>query len=200
MQYRNRFPLTSQAGFTLIETMVVVVILGILSAVLLNKFMGSTVSTRATGLVTTMQLTAGSLDRYKAELGCYPNRFDALWDRTKASAADTFCGLDHRPGWMEAFMKPQQVSADAPNNTMLLDDVQRGVTLAIARQAGGLGTRWVLTAANVPNDIATLAIAKCNATDPNAAMPVAFNANLKCIGTANGAELTNVTMMFTETR
>jgi len=188
------------AGFTLIELAVSVLIITVLGAVLYGKFSGSTVSAKATSLVTNMRGTAGSLDRYKAELGCYPNRFDALWDRTKATAADTFCGLDHRPGWMEEFMKPQQVSADAPNNTMLLDDVQRGATLAIARQAGGLGTRWVLTAANVPNDIATLAVAKCNATDPSAAMPVAFDGNLKCIGAANGAELTNVTMKFSETR
>lgn len=189
-----------QAGFTLIELAVTVLIISVLGALLFGKFSGSTVSARATGLVTTLQITAAAMDRYKAELGCYPNRFDALWDRTKAAAPDTFCGLDHRPGWMEEFMKPQQVTADAPGNLMLLDDVQRGVTLAIARQAGGLGTRWVLTANNVPNDIARLAVAKCNGTDPNAAIPVAFNGNLKCIGLANGAELTNVTMKYSETR
>jgi len=198
MQQRNPI----QAGFTLIELAVVVLIITVLGAILFGKFSGSTVSARATGINTTMQTTAAAFDRYKAELGCYPNRFDALWDGTKANAADTFCGLDHRPNWQEAFMKPQQVNADAPNNLLLLDDVQSGVTMAIARQAGGMGTQWVLTAANVPNDIARVTISKCNGTAAGAAIPVTFigNPNLKCIGVANGAELTDISLKFAETR
>ncbi len=197
--HRNHAVLT-QAGFTLIELAVTVLIITVLGAILFGKFSGSTVSARATGLITTMQTTAASLDRYKAELGCYPNRFDALWDRTKANVPDNFCGMDHRPGWMEEFMKPQQVNADNPNNLMIIDDVQRGATLAIARQNGGMGRRWVLTAANIPNDIATIAVAKCNGTDPQNAIPQAFDGNLKCIGAANGQEMTDITMKFAETR
>lgn len=200
LKHHRNSAIPAQAGFTLIELAVTVLIITVLGAILFGKFSGSTVSARATGLITTMQTTAASLDRYKAELGCYPNRFDALWDRTKANAADNFCGMDHRPGWMEEFMKPQQVDADNPNNLMLLDDVQRGASLAIVRQNGGMGRRWILTAANIPNDIATIAIAKCNGTDPQNAIPQAFDGNTKCIGLANGAELTNIGLKFAETR
>lgn len=188
--------ISRQSGVTLIELTVVVIIISILSFGLYKIFGGATEGSRARSLNLVMSQTAGALDRFKADTGCYPNRMDALWDRTIPTAANTFCGLDLRNAWREEYMKPQTTNAA---NNIMLDNVQQGAVLSIARQAGGNGQMWLLTAANVPNPIAQLAVSECNGTAANAAIPVAWAANLKCIGAANGAEQTDITLRFAQT-
>ncbi len=182
-----------QAGMTMIELAVVMLILGILAFGAFRLFKGGTKSARAQTLMMTFDQVGGALDRFQAQTGCYPNRLDVLWDRTLAIAANNFCGLDLRPNWTEPFMKEQPMGAA---NAMALDSVQSGSTLQITRAAGGIGTMWLLTAANIPNNIAQIAVNTCNGTDPTTVLPVAWTANLKCLGVANGAELTNVVYRF----
>jgi len=182
-----------QSGMTMIEVAVVMLILGILAFGAFRLFKSGTKSARAQALTMTFDQVGGALERFQAQTGCYPNRLDVLWDRALAVAANNFCGLDLRPNWNEPFMKEQPMTAA---NDMMLDSVQSGATLQVTRAAGGIGTMWLLTAANIPNNIALLAVNACNSTDPTTAIPAAWAANLKCTGVANGAELTNVVYRF----
>ena len=182
-----------QSGMTMIELAVVMMILAVLAFGAFRLFKGGTKSARAQSLMMSFDQVGGALERFQAETGCYPNRLDPLWDRTLAIAANNFCGLDLRPNWKEPYMKEQPM--DAAGN-MMLDAVQSGATLQITRAAGGLGTMWVLTATNIPNNIAQIAGNSCNSTDPTTVIPVAWTNNLKCVGVANGAELTNVVFRF----
>ncbi len=70
--------ISRQAGVTLIELTVVVIIISILSFGLYKVFGGATEGSRARSLNLVMSQTAGALDRFKADTGCYPNRMDAL--------------------------------------------------------------------------------------------------------------------------
>lgn len=184
-----------QSGFTMIEMAVVLIILAILSFGAQRLFKGGTISARANTLMTTFDQVGGALDRFAAETGCYPNRLDALWDRTLAVAANNFCGLDLRPNWREPYMKEQPMNAANPP-AMLLDAIQSGATLQVTRAAGGIGTMWLLTATSIPNNVAQIVVNTCNGTAPDTVIAAAWAANLKCIGAANGAELTNVSYRF----
>jgi len=59
-------------GFTLIEVLTVIIIIGILSAVAIPKFMASTVNARRKVDVATAHEVKAALDRYQLETGTYP--------------------------------------------------------------------------------------------------------------------------------
>lgn len=182
-------------GFTMIELAVVMLIISILATGAYRLFKGGTKNARAETLMLTFDQVGGALERFQGETGCYPNRLNVLWDRTQAIAANNFCGLDLRQNWVEPYMKEQPINAANPP-AMLIDSVQTGATLQISRVAGGIGTMWLLTATGIPNPIAQLVVNSCNGTDPTTAIVAAWAANQKCIGVANGAELTNVSYRF----
>ena len=67
-------------GFTLIELLVVVLIIGILSAIALPQYTTAVEKARATEAITLMSNIRQSADRYKMQMGEFPenNRFDLL--------------------------------------------------------------------------------------------------------------------------
>lgn len=59
-------------GFTLIEVLAVIIIIGILGTVAIPKLMASTTSARQKADIATAHQVKGALDRYQLETGAYP--------------------------------------------------------------------------------------------------------------------------------
>lgn len=68
----------SQKGFTLIEIMVVVVIVGILGALVVPNIMGRTGEARATAAKSDIQSISNALDLYKLDNHAYPSTDQGL--------------------------------------------------------------------------------------------------------------------------
>ena len=63
-------------GFTLLEVLAVIIIIGILAAIIIPKLAASTVNARRKADVATAHQVKGALDRYQLETGAYPKIAD----------------------------------------------------------------------------------------------------------------------------
>ena len=62
----------SESGFTMVELIIVVAIMGIIGAILVPQFSGTTDKARITTDISSVKAVQRQLDRYKAEFGNYP--------------------------------------------------------------------------------------------------------------------------------
>ena len=69
-----------QSGFTLIEVMVVIVILGVLAALIVPNVMGRGEKAKVDTSAITLKGVAGALDQYKLDNGKYPSMQDGGLD------------------------------------------------------------------------------------------------------------------------
>ena len=69
-----------QSGFTLIEVMVVIVILGVLSALIVPNVMGRGEKAKVDTTAITLKGVAGALDQYKLDNNKYPSMQDGGLD------------------------------------------------------------------------------------------------------------------------
>ena len=67
------------SGFTLIEIMVVVVILGVLGALIVPNIVGRPDEARATAARSDIQQIGNALDLYRMDNGHYPSTDQGLW-------------------------------------------------------------------------------------------------------------------------
>jgi general secretion pathway protein G len=76
--------LRDSKGFTLVELLIVIVILGILAAIVIARFAGATKETKEASLKGNLRTVRSSLEIYKAnsKSNNYPSTLDDLWKGT----------------------------------------------------------------------------------------------------------------------
>jgi general secretion pathway protein G len=93
----NRSRRHSRRGFTLVELLLVLVILGILAALVLPKFTGRTEQARITAAQTQISTFGTALDAFEVDTGSYPRGQDGLQELIAAPADVT--------GWRGPYLK-----------------------------------------------------------------------------------------------
>jgi len=158
-KFQNSHPaLRNQSGFTLLELMVVLVIMGVLAAIVIPKINLS--KSKGSMLVTLMRDQGKALISFKNDTACYPTKMAALYDKTQADT--TFCGIDVRDTWREPYIKKAQFDS---SGNLMIGEVVTGATISIQTQPNATGTAWILRANGIPKDILNEAEKQCNGTN-----------------------------------
>ena len=89
----------SRRGFTLVELLLVLVILGILASLVLPKFTGRTEQARVTAAQTQISTFGTALDAFEVDTGSYPRGQDGL-NQLVAAPADV-------PNWRGPYLKSE---------------------------------------------------------------------------------------------
>lgn len=186
----------AQHGFTLVELAIVITILALLG-VGIYVFTDVGGRGKAVSLMNVMQQTGSGMQRLKADSGCHSQRIAGLWTNTVNTAANTFCGVAIADGaWRGPYLKPFTV--DATNGAGIIDSVVSGGRLTLQREAGGVGQRYFVRAASIPNDLIAQVLQECNGS---LSTTVTFDTN-KCRG-ALGTGTTSagtIDYLYDETR
>jgi prepilin-type N-terminal cleavage/methylation domain-containing protein len=171
-----------ERGFSTIELIIGIAVLSILVSAAVFAF--SADNAKATTLFNTAQDYGNALLRAKTELGCYPTKMAALFDRTQANTS--FCGLDLTTTWNGRYAAPAPV--DGAGN-ITLDHVAPGAIASLVNAVDAAGTHWRLQVTNVPNGVLTRAVTLCNGN-------AAAAAGSKCTGAAGAGGTGTFTLEF----
>lgn len=78
MQIRRSYPMRKQRGFTLIELMVVVVILGLLATIMMPKILGKPEQARRVKAKADIRSIQSALAMFKTDTGSFPTTSEGL--------------------------------------------------------------------------------------------------------------------------
>ncbi len=97
---KGRTQLGSRSGFTMIEIMLVVIIIGVLAAMVVPNFAGRTQQARTARAVSDIANIATSIDLYELDHGKYPESLDELVSKEPPSGT----GIDPN-AWNGPYLK-----------------------------------------------------------------------------------------------
>ncbi|NLN79559.1 MAG: prepilin-type N-terminal cleavage/methylation domain-containing protein [Armatimonadetes bacterium] len=78
-----------RSGFTLVELLVVIVVLAVLAAIVLPKFMDSSQRSKEASLKTDLKLVRNAVGAFQADIGKYPNGLVDLTETDKSKVKDS---------------------------------------------------------------------------------------------------------------
>ncbi|MBI5049306.1 MAG: type II secretion system major pseudopilin GspG [Nitrospirae bacterium] len=105
--HRSLFTVHCRSGFTLIELMVVMIILGLLAAIVVPKFIGKVGPAKQKAAQSQIELLGTALDTFHLDVGRYPTSSEGL------QALITNPGAE---GWNGPYLKKQEIPLDPWGN------------------------------------------------------------------------------------
>ncbi|WP_205880878.1 type II secretion system major pseudopilin GspG [Limisphaera ngatamarikiensis] len=102
-----------RAGFTLVELLLVLVILGTLAAIVLPKFAGRTEQARITAARTQLATFATALDAFEVDNGYYPKGSDGL--------KDLIIQPRDAPNWKGPYLRATEIPLDPWGNPYIYE-------------------------------------------------------------------------------
>lgn len=105
--HRSLFTVHCRSGFTLIELMVVMIILGLLAAIVVPKFIGKVGPAKLKAAQSQIELLGTALDTFHLDAGRYPTSSEGL------QALITNPGAE---GWNGTYLKKQEIPLDPWGN------------------------------------------------------------------------------------
>jgi len=122
-------------GFTLVEILIVVVILGILAAIVIPQFTSASESAKASSLVTQLQTIRSQLELYQLQHnGDYPTQadfWDQLTEETNLAGSTTIVGTENTYG---PYLQKTIVNPFEDSSTIVADttgDVDTGAAAGV---------------------------------------------------------------------
>jgi len=107
MNFFLDWPKKKSRGFTLIELMVVIVILGILAGLVLPRFMGRTEEAKKTKARLQIENLEGALKLYKLDIGTYPTTEQGLEALVQKPSTGTVPKNWREGGYLEKAKVPE---------------------------------------------------------------------------------------------
>ena len=101
------------SGFTLVELLLVLTILGILAALVIPKFSGRTEQAKLTAAQTQISNFGSALDQFEIDNGYYP--------RGKAGLADLIVAPRDASSWRGPYLKTDQIPNDPWGNPYIYE-------------------------------------------------------------------------------
>ncbi len=105
--YREKWFLKSRAGFTLIELMVVMIILGLLAALVVPRMFGKLGKAKTNAAYAQVELFGTALDSFRLDVGRYPTTSEGLTALISSPSGIT--------EWSGPYLKKNEIPLDPWN-------------------------------------------------------------------------------------